>query len=117
MESYFTSGSGPRGQFHYTAGFLRSVSCGFDVSGRPRSRGSEKRGRELAEIAAVVIGRLFGDEQTGSVHVAMIGGVFRHASVVRQVFYNELRKLDPRAEILPQVVEPVEGALKMARRA
>ena len=114
MESYFPSGSGPRGQFHSTAGFLRSVSCGFDVSGRPRSRGSEKK---LAEIAAVVIGRLFGDEQTGSVHVAMIGGVFRHASVVRQVFYNELRKLDPRAEILPQVVEPVEGALKMARRA
>jgi len=74
-------------------------------------------GGELAEIAAVVIGRLFGDEQTGSVHVAMIGGVFRHASMVRQVFYNELRKLEPRAEILPQVVEPVEGALKMARRA
>jgi glucosamine kinase len=74
-------------------------------------------GRELAEIAAVVIGRLFGHEQTGSVHVAMIGGVFRHASVVRQVFYNELHKLEPRAEILPQVVEPVEGALKMARRA
>jgi N-acetylglucosamine kinase-like BadF-type ATPase len=74
-------------------------------------------GRELAEIAAVVIGKLFGHEQTGSVHVAMIGGVFRHASVVREVFYNELRKLEPRAEILPQVVEPVEGALKMARRA
>jgi len=47
----------------------------------------------------------------------MIGGVFRHASVVRQVFYNELHKLEPRAEILPQVVEPVEGALKMARSA
>lgn len=74
-------------------------------------------GRELAEIAAVVIGRLFGHEQTDSVHVAMIGGVFRHASVVRQVFYNELHKLEPRAEILPQVVEPVEGALKMARSA
>jgi glucosamine kinase len=73
-------------------------------------------GGELAEVAAVVIGRLFGREQTASVHVAMIGGVFRHASVVRQVFYNELRKLEPRAEILPQVVEPVEGALKMARR-
>lgn len=74
-------------------------------------------GRELAEIAEVVIDRLFGHEQTGSVHVAMIGGVFRHASVVRQVFYNELHKLEPRAEILPQVVEPVEGALKMARSA
>ena len=117
MESYFPSGSGPRGQFHSTAGFLRSVSCGFDVPDDLAVEVLRNAGRELAEIAAVVIGRLFGDEQTGSVHVAMIGGVFRHASVVRQVFYNELRKLEPRAEILPQVVEPVEGALKMARRA
>jgi len=47
----------------------------------------------------------------------MTGGVFRHASIVRQVFYNELRTLDSRAEVNPQVVEPVEGALRMARRA
>ena len=47
----------------------------------------------------------------------MTGGVFRHAPLVRQVFYNELRRLDPRVEINPQVVEPVEGALRMARRA
>ena len=47
----------------------------------------------------------------------MIGGVFRHAARTREDFYNELRRLDPRAEINPQVVDPVEGALKMARRA
>jgi hypothetical protein len=46
----------------------------------------------------------------------MTGGVFRHAPLVRQVFYNELRALDPRVEVNPQVVEPVEGALRMARR-
>jgi N-acetylglucosamine kinase-like BadF-type ATPase len=73
-------------------------------------------GRELAQTAAIVIHRLFADDTT-SVPVAMIGGVFRHAPRVREVFYNELRRLDPRVAINPQVVDPVDGALKMARRA
>lgn len=74
-------------------------------------------GRELAHVAAVVIRRLFARDHSASVPVAMTGGVFRHAALVRQVFYNELRTLEPRAEVNPQVVEPVEGALRMARRA
>ena len=74
-------------------------------------------GGELAEVAAVVIRRLFAKDHPGAVPVAMTGGVFRHAALVRQVFYNELRALDPRVEVNPQVVEPVEGALRMARRA
>ena len=74
-------------------------------------------GRELAQAAAVVIRRLFAEGHGTSVPVAMTGGVFRHATLVRQVFYNELRTLDPRVEVNPQVVEPVEGALRLARRA
>jgi N-acetylglucosamine kinase-like BadF-type ATPase len=74
-------------------------------------------GSELAQVAAVVIGRLFAKGQTAAVPVAMIGGVFRYAPLVRQVFYNELCTLDPRVEVNPQVVEPVEGALRMSRRA
>jgi N-acetylglucosamine kinase-like BadF-type ATPase len=74
-------------------------------------------GRELAQVAAIVIHRLFVRANTASVPVAMIGGVFRHAPLVREVFYNELRTMDPRVEVNPQVVEPVEGALRMARRA
>jgi glucosamine kinase len=73
-------------------------------------------GMELARIAGIVIRRLFRDE-AGAVPVAMIGGVFRHAATVRGNFYNELRQLDERVEINPQVVEPVDGALRMARRA
>jgi N-acetylglucosamine kinase-like BadF-type ATPase len=73
-------------------------------------------GRELASVAAVVIRRLFTKDHAASVPVAMTGGVFRHASLVRQVFYNELRTLDARAELNPQVVDPVEGALRIARR-
>lgn len=74
-------------------------------------------GRELAQVAAIVVHRLFAKANTVSVPVAMIGGVFRHAPLVREVFYNELRTLDARVEVSPQVVEPVEGALRMARRA
>lgn len=74
-------------------------------------------GRELAAVAAIVIRRLFTKEPTGCVPVAITGGVFRHAPLVRQVFYNELRTREPRAQVNSQVVEPVEGALRMARRA
>jgi glucosamine kinase len=74
-------------------------------------------GRELSAIAGVVIGRLFAKDHGTAVPVAMTGGVFRHAPRVREVFYNELRRLEPRVEINPQVIDPVEGALRMARRA
>jgi glucosamine kinase len=73
-------------------------------------------GRELAEIAAMVAHRLFPKDEAGPVPVAMTGGVFRHAVLTRGDFYNELRQLDPRVEINPRLVEPVEGALRMARR-
>jgi glucosamine kinase len=73
-------------------------------------------GSELSAIALVVISRLFAKDHAAAVPVAMTGGVFRHAARVREVFYNELRRLDPRAEVNPNVVDPVEGALRMARR-
>jgi N-acetylglucosamine kinase-like BadF-type ATPase len=76
-----------------------------------------RAGRELAEIAAVVSGRLFPAGAAGVVPVAMTGGVFRHSPRVRETFYNELRPQEPRAQLIPQVVDPVEGALRMARRA
>jgi hypothetical protein len=34
---------------------------------------------------------------------------------VREVFCHQVRKLDPRLEVNPQLVEPVAGALQMAR--
>ena len=73
-------------------------------------------GRELARVAAVVVRRLFGNDEP-VVPVGMTGGVFRHAELVRQVFYNELRRADSRVQVITEVVNPVEGALRMARRA
>jgi len=74
-------------------------------------------GKELAQVAAVVARRLFPVGEIKTVPVAMTGGVFGHAPLVREVFYNELLQLDSRVEVNPQVVEPVEGALRLARRA
>ena len=76
-----------------------------------------RAGRELADVVAVVIRRLFCEDDKVSVPVAMIGGVFRHAALVREAFYNELQTLAPRARVMPQVVDPVEGALRLARKA
>jgi glucosamine kinase len=74
-------------------------------------------GLELAQVTAVVTHRLFSSIEVKTVPVAMTGSVFRHAAVAKDAFYNELQRLDPRVEINPVIVEPVEGALRLARRA
>jgi glucosamine kinase len=74
-------------------------------------------GKELAQVASVVLLRLFALDDAAPVPVAMTGGVFRHAARVRDVFYNELRTLDGRVEVRAQLVDPVEGALRLARRS
>jgi len=94
------------------AALFPAVAGSQDEIGRQVLR---EAGRELAQVASVVIQRLFAREET-IVPVAMTGGVFRHAEIVRQVFYNELRKRDPRVQVNPAVVDPVEGALRIARR-
>jgi glucosamine kinase len=76
-----------------------------------------RAGRELAQIASVACERLFPAKEISTVPVAMTGGVFRHSAITKDDFYNELRRLDPRVEVNPHIVEPVEGALRMARRA
>jgi len=74
-------------------------------------------GIELARIAALVTHRLFRGDEIRTVPVAMVGGVFRYSPLTKSDFYNELCRLDPRVEIEPEIVEPVQGALTMARRA
>jgi N-acetylglucosamine kinase-like BadF-type ATPase len=71
-------------------------------------------GTQLADVAGIVIRRLFAD--SASVQVAMSGGVFRSSILVRQVFYNSLRAECPGAVLNPGVIEPVRGALAIARK-
>jgi glucosamine kinase len=75
-----------------------------------------RAGQELAALATVVLTRLFRDEK-GWVRVALTGSVFRYASEVGSVFYAEFQQREPRVDVNLEVVDPVEGALKMARRA
>jgi N-acetylglucosamine kinase-like BadF-type ATPase len=71
-------------------------------------------GAELASLAATVITRLFAD--SGILSVAMSGGVFSSSEVVRQVFYNRLWGEYPGVVLNPGVIEPVRGALELARK-
>ena len=71
-------------------------------------------GRELAELAATVLGRLW---PAGEAPVALCGGVFRHSSQVREKFMKTLRQLCPAAALSQEIAEPVQGALWLARRA
>jgi glucosamine kinase len=73
-------------------------------------------GNELAILADIVIRHLFQNENATTIPVAMSGGVFRNSELVRQGFYNNLRLRDPRVSVNTTVVEPVRGALEMARR-
>ena len=74
-------------------------------------------GTELAQLAGIVVRRFLGERDANSpaVSLAMAGGVFRHSRTVREVFCHEVRKLDPHLGVNPQLIEPVVGALQMAR--
>src|SRR6266566_9921973 len=71
-------------------------------------------GSELAGRAIAVTRRLF--RTASEIPVAMSGGVFQNAALVREHFYKTLRSEYPNASINETVVEPVRGALELARR-
>jgi len=73
-----------------------------------------RAGTELAGLAKIVIRKLFAN--AGTARLAMAGGVFACSSLVRQVFYNSVHSEYPSATLNPTVIEPVNGALEMARR-
>jgi glucosamine kinase len=71
----------------------------------------ENAGIELADLAAVVIRRVLSQDA----QVALSGGVFRHSRHVRESFHKSIRALHPCAKILTDVVNPIDGALALAR--
>ena len=72
-------------------------------------------GEQLAQLAVSVCASLFG-QATEAVGVALVGGVFRHSDLVRHEFSERFAKLFPQAKVRSGVIEPVDGALWMARR-
>jgi glucosamine kinase len=73
----------------------------------------DQAGEELANLARSVLKRLFVNQET--VPVAMAGGVFRNSRRVRETFISGLAALYSGARVNPIVVDPVEGALALAR--
>jgi glucosamine kinase len=93
---------------------LPAVLAAADAGDEVARQVLTQAGKELAELAGIVVQRLFAKDET-DIPLAMVGGVFRYAQRVGEVFSDTLRKLDSRLQINPNVVEPVTGALQMAR--
>jgi N-acetylglucosamine kinase-like BadF-type ATPase len=72
-----------------------------------------RAGRELAALAKIAGCRVF--DADANVPVAMSGGAFAHAPSLREAFYNSLQAQLPQARLLPDLADPVLGALQMAR--
>jgi glucosamine kinase len=75
-------------------------------------------GRELAQLAAIVGRRLFAQDNLSlpAIPLAIAGGVFRHSPRVRESFCDGVRNLDQGFGVSPEIVDPVNGALQMARK-
>jgi N-acetylglucosamine kinase-like BadF-type ATPase len=70
-------------------------------------------GKQLAQLGSLVVGRLFGEQIP--VPLSIGGGVFRHSLLVRQSFYNCLREQCPGIRLQPGLLDPLQGALELAR--
>ena len=71
-------------------------------------------GAELGALAKTVIARLFGN--AGAVPVAVSGGVFCNSALVRQIVDENIRSAYPQASLNTAVIDPVRGALALARK-
>jgi glucosamine kinase len=96
------------------AALLPAVVSASDAGGATARAVLTSAGVELATLAKIVVGRLFGDAD--SVPVAVSGGVFANCELVQRVFYDRLRAEHP--QVLPNatLVDPAKGALELARK-
>jgi len=96
------------------AALLPAVLSAADAGDETARTILTQAGMELAILAKIVIGRLFGHAE--AIPVATSGGVFCNCALVQQVFYNNLRAANP--QVLPNatLVDPAKGALDLARK-
>ncbi len=72
-----------------------------------------RAGTELGQVAMIVIRRLWPNES--NVRVCLVGGVFQSSQIVRDEFCKTIHALRTGAEITLSDVDPVLGALSIAR--
>jgi len=73
-------------------------------------------GGELADLVGIVVHRLWGKEGFARVSVACAGGVLRHAADVHRALEQRLKQKIPQVAVRPGTVDPVLGALWIARQ-
>lgn len=75
-------------------------------------------GAELSRLAAVVLRKLgTRDAPLDGLRVALAGGVLEHAQLTRESFMARLRAECPKVKLREGIVQPVMGAVELARRA
>lgn len=74
----------------------------------------QSAGRELAALASTVLSSLWDEHKP--VRIALGGGVFANAALIRKTFYMALRESHPAVAVNFRPIEPVAGALWLARR-
>lgn len=84
--------------------------------GDPTARAVLTRaGTELAVLAMLVMGRIFPPQD--HIAVTMCGGVLRSSALVREAFCRSVESQRLNVGIRSTLVEPVKGALELARRS
>jgi len=74
-------------------------------------------GRELAQLASIIARALFPENGVLTIPLGIVGGVFAHSKRVREAFRGEVVNLDPRFTVSLEIIDPVAGALAIARKA
>jgi N-acetylglucosamine kinase-like BadF-type ATPase len=69
---------------------------------------------ELAELGAIIVRKLWPSGDGAQVRI--VGGVFQNSPLVRETFRDRMGALYPEATVDLSVVDPVMGALSLARK-
>jgi N-acetylglucosamine kinase-like BadF-type ATPase len=96
------------------AALLPAVLSAADAGDATARNVLTQAGAELATLAGIVIGRLFGNAV--AVPVALSGGVFCNSALVRRIVDEKIRSAYPQASLNTAVIDPVRGALALARK-
>ena len=73
-------------------------------------------GRALGEDASLALRKMLALEPTAPRRVAFTGSVLENIAMVREAMFAEIEREHPGAQLLPDAVDPVEGALWRARQ-
>ena len=73
-------------------------------------------GRALGEDASLALRKLLALEPTAPRRVAFTGSVLENISMVRDAMIAEIEREHPGTQVLPNAVDPTEGALWRARQ-